>query len=63
MMAEDTKHALDNAQKFIQIGAHMLTNGFALKGAWHQHLKAMADSRSGLPTGFSTSKMNGILNQ
>jgi hypothetical protein len=31
MMAEDAKHIMDDAQKFMQTGAHMLTNGFASK--------------------------------
>lgn len=32
MMAEDTKYVLDDTQKFMQTGAHMLANGFASKG-------------------------------
>ena len=28
MMAEDAKRVMDDTQKFMQIGTHMLTNGF-----------------------------------
>jgi len=31
MMAEDAKHVLDDTQKFMQVGAHMLADGFASK--------------------------------
>lgn len=31
MMAKDAKHVLDDAQRFMLAGAHMLTNGFASK--------------------------------
>ena len=32
MIAEDAKHVLDDTQKLIRTGAHMVTNGFASKG-------------------------------
>ena len=31
MMTEDAKHVLDDTQKFMQTGAHMLANGFGSK--------------------------------
>ncbi len=33
MMAEDTKHLMDNAQKFIQAGAHVFANSWTSKGS------------------------------
>lgn len=33
MMAEDAKHVLDDTQKFMQTGAHILASGFASKSA------------------------------
>jgi hypothetical protein len=32
MMAEDTKHLLDNTQKFMQMSAQLLANGWQSKG-------------------------------
>ena len=31
MVADDAKHVLDDTQKFMQTGAHMLANGFGSK--------------------------------
>lgn len=31
MIADDAKNVLEDTQKFMQTGAHMLTNGFASK--------------------------------